>query len=163
MTTLHSKHGFPIVKELDFTAAKQSLSDRGTGVTQEMNKPRKKNKNKSLFAMQFEDKKLDFFGIDVDSLTDEVPECKSQRDHLEPVLLGTEINLSHGMEYNQTSESDGGVESLGVVESLGGAIAKDEVSESIPAVLCDWYVSVCYVHACLCNDALINTKKYILN
>lgn len=128
MTALHTKHGFPVARELDFTGLRSTLRSRGTGVTQ----PKKK---KSLFAMQFVDKKLDFFGIDTDPLTAQVGiDSKSRKDDVEQTFLARDMECGQAGGNGGVTESEEGMKE-----------EENEECESSPAVLCDWYV---YIHVC---------------
>lgn len=141
MTTLHTKHGFPIVRELDFTSARTTVGSRGTGGSGVLpGSNRLKKKTKSLFSKQFENKELDFFGIDINPVTDAVRDLRSRKDFVEPICLATEIrNQGSGMECGQASGNDGVLESVGV-KKVEEEAKMEEGHESSPAVLCDWCV-----------------------
>ena len=134
MTALRTIYGFPVVKELNLVAVQTPPLSR-TGVTQS------KMKKKSLFAQQFADKTLDFFGIDIDPLTVVGKDSRSRKEDMGLTSHGMENNQALGMECVH----DGAMKS----EICMKEDDENDGCESSPSVLCDWCVCMCVVCTCM--------------
>ena len=77
-TRYAARDGFPAVAELDMGLLARMPSSGGNST----------KKKKSLFARQFEDKDMSFFGINSEPLTGIGKSSISQKDCVEPILIG---------------------------------------------------------------------------
>ncbi len=87
MTALHTKHGFPIVRQLDLSRSSQG----GTTGSSQRDSRFKKRKAKSLFLKQFEEKELEYFGIEVAPGIAGRMSRECDKDVVEPISVEPDI------------------------------------------------------------------------
>ena len=126
MTT---KHGFPIVPQLNLDLEKKKKTSAGdassSGDASGIGKEKKKKK--SLFAEQFEGKDMSFFGIDsTSSFLSSV--TSSQRDCVEPIFV-SQITGRESPDLRRPGAMETGSR-FGDVDDSGDVMVEDHFSST---------------------------------
>lgn len=140
MATRHAaRDGFPAVAKLDMGLLARAASSSG-------NSTKNTKKKKSLFARQFENKDISFFGINSEplTLTGIGKSSISQKDCVEPILIGGEDVRKESAVLKQEVMQ---------MESSGETDVLKEQYDSAAAETWDRYYIV-YAVLCVCPQQL---------